>query len=104
MTLGFLPAAARFAVGTLAVWRIVHLLVAEDGPWDSVFRLRVALGNSFVGKAMDCFYCTSIWAAAPMALLLVRPWPDRAVLWLALSGAASLLEQATSTDVVKEQK
>lgn len=25
----------RFALGTLYVWRVVHLLRAEEGPWDA---------------------------------------------------------------------
>ena len=32
-------------LGILGVWRITHLLQAEDGPWDLVVQLRRALGN-----------------------------------------------------------
>lgn len=87
---------ARFVLCCLATWRLTHLLVSEDGPWDLVVRLRSRLGDSEAGRAMDCFYCTSLWLAMPMAFLAARsPW-GWLLCWLALSGAASLLEQATS--------
>jgi len=44
---------------------------------------------------MDCYYCLSIWLAIPFAFMVAdRNW-SRLVSWLALSGAASLLERAT---------
>jgi hypothetical protein len=78
------------------VWRVTHLLQAEDGPWDIVVRLRRLAGSGFWGKLLDCFYCLSLWMAAPLALLLGRSWWERALLWLSLSAGASLLEQATN--------
>ncbi len=36
-------------LGMLAVWRITHLLNAEDGPWKLLVRFRRALGNGFWG-------------------------------------------------------
>jgi len=85
----------QYVICVLAVWRLTHLLVAEDGPWDFVFLLRKKLGNSVAGRAMDCFYCLSIWIAVPFALLISVHWSTRTISWLALSGAASLLEQFT---------
>jgi hypothetical protein len=86
----------RFILALLTVWRITHLLQAEDGPLDIVVRVRRAVGNGFWGKLMDCFYCLSLWVAAPLAFLLGRTWWERALLWPALSAGASLLEQATN--------
>lgn len=83
----------QFLVGTLAVWRLTHLFVAEDGPWDLVVHLRKRLGNSMAGKAMDCFYCLSTWMAIPFAMLISVSWTARIICWLSLSGAACLLEQ-----------
>ena len=54
---------ARFVVGVLATWRVTHLLVAEDGPADVVVRLRRRAGDGWIGEAMDCFYCLSVWTA-----------------------------------------
>ena len=86
----------RLAVGILVVWRITHLLQAEDGPWDIVVRLRRRAGDGFCGKLLDCFYCLSLWVAFPVALGLGHGWADRLLLWPALSGGAILLERATA--------
>jgi hypothetical protein len=87
---------ARFALASLAAWRVTHLLAEEDGPADAVLRLRAALGDSFAGKLMDCFYCLSVWVAAPLSVVAVRRRRDVPLVWLALSGAACLLERATA--------
>lgn len=84
------------AVAILAVWRITHLLQAEDGPWEVVARVRRRAGSGFWGKLLDCFYCLSIWAAFPFSLALARGWVDVILLWPALSGGAILLERATA--------
>lgn len=83
-------------VGTLAVWRVSHLLQAEDGPRGAMAGLRRAAGEGILGGLLDCFYCVSIWVAVPAALLLGTGWPERAMLWLGLSGGACLLERATA--------
>lgn len=82
-------------VGSLAVWRITHLLNSEDGPWDVVVRLRRRVGVGFWGSLLGCFYCLSLWCAAPAAYLLAPSWTERLWLWPALSGAAILLERVT---------
>lgn len=83
-------------LGGLATWRLTHLLYAEDGPWDSVVHLRRAAGNGFWGKLLDCFQCLSLWLAAPIAILITVTWLERALLWLALSAFAMLLELITT--------
>ena len=82
-----------FILSALAVWRITHLLAREDGPFDLVFRLRKVSGEGFLGSLLDCFYCLSLWIAAPFAVLLCGDWITGIVTWLALSGAASLFFQ-----------
>ena len=81
----------------LVLWRVTHLLVAEDGPFDAVPRLRAALGESQIGRAMDCFYCTSLWLAFPLACRLADSVTSALLLWLALAGAAAWLQQATGS-------
>jgi Protein of unknown function (DUF1360) len=83
-------------LGTLAVWRVVHLLNAEDGPWGLVTSFRRLAGEGFWGEVLDCFYCLSLWVGAPLGVFLGQSWAERLLLWLAFSGGASLLEQATS--------
>lgn len=98
---------SRFLVGALVTWRVTHLLVAEDGPADMVVRLRRRAGDGRLGSAMDCFYCLSIWTAAPVAAAVARRPREAPLTWLALSGAACLLERATTEkgdlDVLWEQ-
>lgn len=85
-------------VGVLAVWRIAHLLQAEDGPWQVIVRLRRLAGSSVVGQLLDCFYCLSLWVALPVAVRLGDTWGDGLLLWPALSGGAVLLQRATQPD------
>jgi hypothetical protein len=85
----------RFLLGILSVWRITHLLQAEDGPWDVVVRLRQEAGEGFWGQLLDCFYCLSVWIAAPLAFWLGSTLSERILLWPALSAGAILLERVT---------
>jgi hypothetical protein len=85
-------------LGMLAVWRITHLLQAEDGPWDVVVRVRRRLRYGFWGRLLDCFECLSLWISAPVAWIQGNGWMDRIFLWLALSGGAILLEHATKRE------
>jgi hypothetical protein len=82
-----------FMLGVLGVWRITHLLNAEDGPWEIVARFRRRLGIGLAGSLFACFYCLSLWVAAPFSLMLGDSWRETFLLWLALSGGASLLER-----------
>jgi hypothetical protein len=84
--------AVGFSLAALAVWRLTHLLAAEDGPADMVARMRARLGDGLLGQLTDCFGCLSIWVSAPFVPFVVRRRSDIPVCWLALSGAACLLE------------
>ena len=83
-------------LSVFAVWRLTHLFGKEDGPFDIIFFIRKKAGNGFFGKLMDCFYCLSIWMALPFGTWLGQTWIEKILVWLALSGAAALLEQATA--------
>ena len=83
----------RFVLAALATWRVTHLLAQEDGPADIVFRLRRRLGESVLGSLMDCFKCLSLWVAAVAAFALTTSPLAWVLSWLALSGAACLLER-----------
>ena len=83
----------RFVLAALATWRVTHLFAKEDGPADLIVRLRARMGNGIVGKLIDCFYCLSVWIAAPAALFVGRSALELFFTWLALSAAACLLER-----------
>jgi Protein of unknown function (DUF1360) len=85
----------RLVLGALVTWRVTYLLHAEDGPWQVLVRIR-KLAKAVSGKLFDCFYCLSLWVAAPFAYLLGESWEERALLVPALSGAAILLERLTT--------
>jgi hypothetical protein len=92
----------RFVMAVLATWRVTHLLASEDGPADFIARLRARLGAGFAGKLMDCFQCLSLWIAAPAALFVSRKPLDWLFAWMALSGAACLLERLGREPVIIE--
>jgi hypothetical protein len=79
----------------LGVWRITHLLNAEDGPWDIFVRLRQLAGGGGWGELLDCFYCLSLWVAVPFACGLGDGWTEKLLLWPALSAGSILLERLT---------
>jgi len=80
-------------VSILAVWRVSHLLSAEDGPGDVLVRLRRRLGEGLLGRLLDCFYCLSLWVAALVAWMVAsgQGWRAGVLLWLGLSGGAIVL-------------
>jgi hypothetical protein len=89
----------RFVLGVFATWRVAHMLAHEDGPWDLVVRLRGAVGNGLWGRLLDCLYCVSLWIAAPIAFAVADNAVECVLAWLALSGAACLLERLVPAPV-----
>ena len=82
----------------LGVWRITHLLHAEDGPWNLMARFRHLLGGGMPGQMLDCFYCLSVWIAVPFAWIVGESWKERLLLSAGTSGAAVLLERLTAKE------
>jgi hypothetical protein len=82
-------------LGSLGVWRVSHLLYAEDGPGNLLVRFRRRLGDGMLGQLADCFYCLSVWIAIPFGFI-GQSWGERILLWPALSGAAALMQRATT--------
>jgi hypothetical protein len=81
-----------FVLAVLAVWRVTHLLHVEHGPWGVLTRLRGGADRVGLGDLFACFYCLSLWIAAPTAWWLASTWSGRLVAWLALSAGAILIE------------
>ena len=81
-----------FVLGTLAVWRMTHLLHLEHGAWGLIGRFRAFAERLGLGDLVQCFFCLSLWVALPVAWWLTVSWPGRAIAWLALSGGAILIE------------
>ena len=90
----------RLLVAVLATWRVTHLLANEDGPANIVVKFRKLLGQSLLGHLMDCFNCLSLWIAAPIALFVSRQPLEWLLSWLAISGAACLLQMLGREPVI----
>jgi hypothetical protein len=90
-------------LGILCVWRVTHLLSAEDGPWRILSRFREAAGSGFWGQLLGCFYCLSLYTAATFAFAIASSWRDRLMLCLALSAGAILLERLTGEQRLRLQ-
>lgn len=90
----------RLLLGVLAVWRVTHLLHAEDGPWALLEKLRAVLRERLGGRLFDCFYCLSLWIALPAAWLAGSDLGQRLWLWPALSAGAILIERVTDREEV----
>jgi hypothetical protein len=86
----------RFTLGGIATWRITHLFIVEEGPWQIFARIRKIVASNALRGLLDCFYCLSLWVAIPFAILLGHSTTDRLLLWPALSGAAILLENLST--------
>jgi uncharacterized membrane protein YesL len=86
----------KYIILVIVVWRITHLISAEDGPFDLIFRLRKFVGKSFFGKLMDCFYCLSMWIGCAAAIYVTRDVETIIVLTLYYSGTSILVEKITN--------
>ena len=84
----------RFVIAVLATWRVAHLIAREDGPFESIVKLRMRAGNGLVGRLMDCPYCLSLWIAVPFAFTLGDTATAWIAAWLVVSGGAALFENA----------
>lgn len=76
----------NFLILSLICWRLTYMLTEEDGPFDIIFEFRVWVNESPL-PVLDCFYCTSVWVALPLAFFTDNPL----LYWLALSAAAIFL-------------
>lgn len=90
----------KYLVVTIAVWRVTHLFSSEDGPFDMIFKFRRMLGESFLGKLMDCFYCLSIWTGLAASILTGRNLMEILLLCLYYSGISIILERLTNKNFI----
>lgn len=88
----------KYLVLTIAVWRLTHLISSEDGPFDIIFKFRKMLGESFLGKLMDCFYCLSIWTGLAAAFITGDNWKEIILMCLYYSGSSIIIEKITNKE------
>jgi hypothetical protein len=92
-----------FLLAALAIWRVAHLLVHENGPKLLMNQLRALAAGTEAGRALECFGCASLWLALPAAVWVSRRLSEFLPTWLALSGAAFLLERIGGEPLVVER-
>jgi hypothetical protein len=90
----------KYMILVIVVWRLTHLVSAEDGPFDLIIKTRKLAGNSFFGKLMDCFYCLSIWIGLLVAWYAGKNAEEIVILCLYYSGASILLEKITNKNFI----
>lgn len=91
-----------FLLASLACWRLTSLLVYEDGPGDVFKKFRAWVVLPRLRGLLDCFWCVSVWAAVPLAVLAW--WPEGRFMvlgWLAVSAGAIVLDELIPSE--KEQ-
>jgi hypothetical protein len=88
----------EFIAAILAVWRVTHLAVVEDGPFDVFVKLRGVAAAVKLERLVGCFYCASVWVALAAALLITREWRALVLFVPAFSGGAIVLERATNRE------
>jgi len=91
-----MTALEKYLLIMIAVWRLTHFFVAEDGPFDVIIRLRKALGSGFFNELISCFYCLSVWISLVAAILTGDCLKEMIMLTLFYSGSVILLERVTN--------
>lgn len=92
----------KFAIITLAAFRLARLLVVDAGPNDVLLRFRTWLGvysfnqngqpaGGTIAKLFTCSHCIGFWVALLFALICYRK-PKILTMWLAIAGGQSLLQ------------
>ena len=86
----------------LAAQRLARLVTEEEGPGGMFTQLRASLGaydygqdgqpQTNLGRGISCPYCVGVWTAALMVALWRVGWLRPVVMWLAVAGGQSLLQ------------
>lgn len=82
----------EFIIVTLGVYRLSHIIVREDGPFDIFVHLRSWIGRpdrNWIAKGFNCILCVSFWLAGLVSLLLGLNW----VMWLGIAGGVQLIDR-----------
>lgn len=80
-------------IASLATYRVVRIILLEDGPFDVVLRLRGRLdpdARTWLGKGMQCAWCLSFWVAPALVYAATDAIGFLLISGLAVSALASL--------------
>lgn len=86
----------------LAAFRLARLVTEEEGPGGMFAQLRASLGaydygqdgqpQTNLGRGISCPHCVGVWAAALMVAVWQVSRLQPVVLWLAVAGGQSVLQ------------
>ena len=84
-----------FVVLALAVWRVSRIVVAEDGPFDLLARMRsrfeIDKQRTWVSRGLMCVACISFWLGLIVAVAVFGLSFESVAYGLALSAASVIL-------------
>ncbi len=87
--------ALLFVVLALAVWRVARIIVAEDGPFDVLAKLRARFEidkqRTWIARGFMCVACISFWLGIAAAFLWHGLSVGSLVYGLALSAVSVIL-------------
>ena len=90
-----------FILGSLATFRLSHLITKERGPFAVFERLRSAMpsGRGSAKEWLSCIFCFSLSASALVCLILRLEgmnlnWEEWVLTWLSFSGITLIINQA----------
>jgi hypothetical protein len=90
-----------FVLGSLATFRLSHLIAKERGPLAVFERLRNAMpgGRGSAKEWLSCIFCFSLTASALVCLILWcggpnLSWEEWVLHWLGFSAVALIINQA----------
>lgn len=104
----------------LAVYRLAYMVTADTGPARIFQRLRWWIHSRYGAESWQyegatCFFCQSVWYAAPAAIFASQLFPYMretwftaiiwsGVLWLSIAGAAQVLHWRVLVWITKVNK
>ena len=94
-----------FVLGSLATFRLSHLVSKERGPLAVFERIRnfMSGGRGSAREWVSCIFCFSLTASALVCILLwtggfLPFWHDRILHWLGFSAVTLIINQALRFD------
>lgn len=81
-----------FVLLCLAVWRITHMIVREEGPFSIFQKMREPFAgqSTWIGRGLHCMFCVSYWLSA-IAAVFAQNIRDGVLYWHAVAGGVFVL-------------
>lgn len=84
-----------FVVLSLAVWRVSRIIVAEDGPFDLLAKMRsrfeIDKQRTWIARGLMCVACISFWLGLIVAVAVFGLSAESVAYGLALSAVSVIL-------------